>query len=343
MIDFAGWELPVQYKSAVEEHHAVRRAVGVFDVSHMGQIEFKGSGALAQVQKVTCNDVGRIADGQAQYSAFLTPEGTFIDDIVLYRINTEHFLICVNAATKDKDFQWLRNHQEGSVDIYDCSEEYSQLAVQGPLSEKVVQSITNTNLSELKFYRFVWGEAAGARALIARTGYTGEDGFELYIPPSMSESVWHALFEAGARFNISPAGLAARNSLRLEMRYPLYGNDIDESRTPLEAGLGWIVKLDKDFIGKQALVSQREKGLDQKLIGFEMVDRGIARDGYPVFVDGERFGYATSAGFSPSLSRSIGLAYLPDQSAEVGKDFQIDIRGRLKAARVVQTPFYKRK
>lgn len=307
MIDFAGWEMPVQYESVVAEHKAVRSGVGVFDVSHMGQIEILGKDALSFVQRVTCNDVSKIKDGQAQYSAFLTPQGTFVDDIVVYRFHSERIFICVNAATTEKDFAWLSDNQIGEVQLEDRSDGYCQLAIQGPRAEEVLQQLTSTDLSGIRFYWFAEGEVGGVKAIISRTGYTGEDGFELYLDPPQAELIWRLLFEKGQEFEISPAGLAARNSLRLEMRYPLYGHDIDESRTPLEAGLGWIVKLNKneDFIGKEVLSKQKEEGVREKLVGFKMIDRGVVRDGYPAFLEGELVGEVCSGGFSPTLKESI--------------------------------------
>jgi aminomethyltransferase len=342
MIRFAGWEMPVQYQSALEEHLAVRTRVGVFDVSHMGQIEIRGRDALSMTQRVTCNDISRLVNGQAQYSAFLTNQGTFLDDIVVYRFDPEHFLICVNAATREKDFKWLSDHQRGEVEIRDSSQDFSQLAIQGPASEKVLQKLTDLDLSNLKFYRFEKGKVGDATTIISRTGYTGEDGFELYLAPEKAEKCWENLFKAGQKEGITAAGLAARNTLRLEMRYPLYGNDIDESRTPFEAGLGWIVKLEKEFVGREALLRQKESGPQEKLMGFELIDKGIVRDGFRASIDGTSVGSVTSGGYSPSLKKSIGLVYLPLERAIIEQVFEIDVRGRCCRAVVVQTPFYER-
>lgn len=341
MIDFAGWEMPVQYTGALDEHHCVRKAVGVFDVSHMGRCEITGADALSFVQRMTCNDVSRLADGQAQYSALLTPEGTFIDDIVVYRFDSRRLFICVNAATTAKDFAWLRDHKPDDVDFVDRSSEYAQLAVQGPKSVEILQKLTPTDLSAIKFYWFAEGEIAGSRAILSRTGYTGEPGYELYVPAENAEKVWQAVFEAGASTGIAAAGLACRNSLRLEMRYPLYGNDIDETTTPYEAGLGWIVKLDTGFIGEEVLRRQKEEGVSRRLAGFEMIDRGIVRDGYPIYVDDGAVTQATSGGYSPSLEKSIGLAYLPPDKSDPGTEIGVEIRGQRRKARVVQTPFYQ--
>ncbi len=343
MVDFAGWEMPVHYGSALKEHFSVRQGVGVFDVSHMGEIEMVGKDALAMAQKLTSNDISRLADGQAQYSAFLYPEGTFIDDIVLYRINAEHIFICVNAANKDKDFQWVRKHKQGQVDILDSSDSYVQLAIQGPQAETVLQQLTEVDLSSLQYYWFTHGKVHGARALISRTGYTGEDGFEIYIPVEAAQPIWERLFQVGQRFQITAAGLAARNTLRLEVAYCLYGHEINETTNPWEAGLGWIVKLSKgEFIGQEALVKLKEEGHHRRLVGFEMVDRGIARDHFPVSVGDQRVAEVTSGGFAPSLNKSVGLVYLPVEYAQPGQQFQVDIRGKLLQAKVVETPFYNR-
>ncbi|MDA2937139.1 glycine cleavage system aminomethyltransferase GcvT, partial [Acidobacteria bacterium AH-259-A15] len=344
MMGFAGWEMPVQYDSPLREHRAVRERVGVFDVSHMGQIEIVGKDALSVAQKLTSNDISRLSDGQAQYSAFLYPEGTFVDDIVLYRINSEHIFICVNAANKDKDLQWARRAKKGDVQFLDNSNSYVQLAIQGPEAQAVLQQLTDVDLSSMKYYWFAFGKVEGAKALISRTGYTGEDGFEIYIPPDKAESIWRKLFTVGKPFEIMPAGLAARNTLRLEMRYPLYGNDIDDHTTPWEAGLGWIVKLGKgDFIGKETLEKQKEEGVQRKLVGFEMVDRGIARDHYPILIDGQQVSQVASGSFAPSLQKSIGLTYLPIECSQIGQLLDVEIRRKLLKAKVVETPFYKKR
>ena len=343
IVEFAGWAMPIQYKSALKEHLAVRQGVGVFDVSHMGEIEAVGKDVIPMAQKVTSNDVSRLADGQAQYSAFLSPNGTFIDDIVLYRITAEHILICVNAANKDEDFKWLMEQKEGAVEFFDNSDHYTQLAIQGPQAEATLQPLTDVDLSELPFYWFKRGQVDGSEAFISRTGYTGEDGFEIYFPPAHAESVWWQLLKTGRDFGIVPAGLAARNTLRLEMRYLLYGKDIDDTITPWEADVGWIVKLNKgDFIGKEALESQKEVGIQRKLIGFEMVERGIARDHFQSYWNGEAVGEVCSGSFSPSLRKGIGLVYLPNLGAQPGRSFQIEVRGKRLKARVVKTPFYRR-
>lgn len=343
MVEFAGWELPVQYASAVKEHLAVRESAGLFDVSHMGQVEIKGPDAARFVQRLTCNDIEMLTDFQAQYSAFLTNEGTIIDDIVVYRFNSEHFFICINSATREKDVQWLKSHAFGNIQLDDVSDNYVQLALQGPKAESILQKIVPADLSEIKFYRFTTSEIDGAPAIISRTGYTGEDGFEIYLPPEKGEFLWEEIFKAGGNDGVSPAGLAARNTLRLEMKFPLYGNDITEETNPLEAGLGWIVKFGTGFIGENRLKEIRGEGIKRKLVGFEMVDTGIARDGYPVIIGGKEFGKVTSGGYSPSLNKSIGVAYMPLDKTAPGSTFAVEIRGRRREAKVVPTPFYKRK
>ncbi len=340
MVDFAGWDMPVQYDGALKEHLAVRTAAGVFDVSHMGELEITGRDALALVQKVTCNDASKLSDGQAQYSAFLYPKGTFVDDVVVYRMQAQHFLICVNASNREKDFRWLEQHREGEVEVRDNSDSYVQLAVQGPAAEKVLQQLTAVDLHAIRFYRFERGSVCGVDTLISRTGYTGEDGFELYFPPQHAEHVWREIFRVGEPEGIKAAGLAARNTLRLEMKYALYGNDIDSEHTPLEAGLGWIVKLAQgDFIGRQALVEQKAAGLPSKLMGFQMTGRGIARDHFPVYGDGRLLGEVSSGSFCPSAELAVGLTYLPTELARIGQSLEIDIRGKRVAAEVVKTPF----
>ncbi|MEE8349555.1 MAG: glycine cleavage system aminomethyltransferase GcvT [Acidobacteriota bacterium] len=343
MVDFAGWEMPVHYGSTLREHLAVRSTVGIFDVSHMGEIEIRGKDALSMAQKVTSNDVQSLQDGQAQYSAILYPEGTFVDDIVLYRFHSEHLLLCVNAANREKDFQWISQHQEGQVDILDRGDAYAQLALQGPQAEAVLQQLTEIDLSSLRSYWFTRGDVDGVDSLISRTGYTGEDGFELYLPPENAPAIWDSLLTVGRPQQITPAGLAARNTLRLEMAYSLYGHEIDQTTNPWQANLGWIVKLEKgDFIGKENLQRLREKGPDRRLVGFEMVDRGIARDHYPVWVDGKQISEVTSGSPSPSLKKHVGLTYLPVQYTAVDQPLEVEVRGRHLKAKVVPTPFYKK-
>ena len=344
MVDFAGWEMPVQYAGALKEHLAVRTAAGLFDVSHMGQIEIRGPDALEFIQHMTCNDAGRMEDGQAQYSALLYPEGTFVDDIVIYRIHAGHLLLCVNASNRKKDAEWLLEHSQGDVEIRDASDEYAQLALQGPRSQEILDGLTRLDLDALPYYRFTLGRVADADCLVSRTGYTGEDGFELYLSPPAAATVWDALLEAGRPAGIQPAGLAARNTLRLEVRYPLYGNDIDETTNAWEAGLGWIVDMDQGpFMGRESLYRIRQEEPARKLAGFEITGRGIARDHDAVLIDGDRLSHVSSGSYSPSGKKSIGLAYLPLEKAFPGQELEIENRRRLLPAVVVKTPFYRRR
>ncbi len=344
MVEFAGWEMPVQYDSALQEHLAVRNAVGLFDVSHMGRVRIKGREALALVQRVSSNDAARLSDGQAQYSGLLNPAGGFIDDIIVHRLAGDHFMICVNASGREKDVAWFREHRAGDVDIVDESDATAQIAVQGPKAAQTLQPLTKVPLNEIKYYWFREADVGGVRALVARTGYTGEDGFEIYLPAQSAEITWNRLMELGQSVGVRPAGLAARNTLRLEMKMPLYGNDIDETTTPWEAGLGWIVKLAKpDFVGKTVLQGQKEQGIRRKLVGFELVDRGIARDHFPVWIDDRPAGQVTSGSYSPSLEKSIGMAYVPLDHEAPGSRLSVEVRGKRLAAQVVETPFYRRK
>jgi aminomethyltransferase len=346
MIDFGGWDMPVQYPAGtIEEHMAVRTAVGIFDVSHMGEIEIRGPQALELVQYLTTNDAARLSEGQAQYSALTYPEGTFVDDILVHRFAPDHYFFCVNAANTDKDFDWIRSHASGfDAEVINSSADYTQLAIQGPRALEVLQPLVDVDLGAIKYYHFTRGYIDGAEAIIARTGYTGEDGFEIYFDPNESGRVWNRILESGKPHGILPCGLAARNTLRLEARMALYGNDIDDTTTVLEADLGWICKLNKgEFIGRDPLLRQKEEGVKRKLIGFEVIDRGIARDHHPIFIDGQEVGVVTSGGPAPFLKKNIGLAYLPIEYPAIGTMFEVDVRGRRLAAQVVQTPFYKRK
>jgi len=344
MVEFAGWQMPVQYESALQEHFAVRQAAGLFDVSHMGRFRIRGEQALNLIQRVTSNDAGRLSDGQAQYSGLLNPSGGFVDDIIVHRLAANEYMICVNASRREADLAWFLEHRREDVAVIDESDETAQIAVQGPKAQEILQPLTTVPLPEIKRYWFREGDISGARGLIARTGYTGEDGFELYLPAESAEKTWNSLLELGRPAGMRPAGLAARNTLRLEMKYPLYGNDIDGTTTPFEAGLGWIVKLNKpDFVGKPALVRQKEAGIQRTLAGFELIDPGIARDHCPVWIDDRAVGNVTSGSYSPSLEKSIGLVYLPPESAIPGQRLGIEVRGKRLAAQVVETPFYGRK
>ncbi|MGE5327230.1 MAG: glycine cleavage system aminomethyltransferase GcvT [Deltaproteobacteria bacterium] len=343
MVDFAGWDMPVEYSGITQEHLAVRTAAGLFDVSHMGEIEIRGVGALALVQHVTSNDASQLKDSQAQYTALMLENGAAIDDCLVHKVGDENYFLCVNAANEEKDFDWIRRAAGHEATVRDVSDEYSQIALQGPRSAAILARTTKTDLSQLRYYWFTNAECCGVRGILARTGYTGEDGFEFYFPPQHSRRVWEGLTEAGKPDGLVPCGLGARNTLRLEAAYPLYGHELDEQTTLLEAGLGWICKLGKgEFIGRQALVEQREKGLRKKLIGFEMTDRGIARDGYDIYIAGRRAGKVTSGSPAPFLKKNIGLAYVPPEQASAGAEIQIDIRGRMVAAKQVTLPFYKR-
>ncbi len=346
MVDFGGWDMPVEYQGIVDEHKAVRERVGLFDVSHMGEIEISGPQALDLVQHVSTNDAAKLVTGQAQYSALLYGHGGFVDDILVHRVGDHQYFLCVNASNQDKDFEHiLKEAQRLRLDamIADMGSEYAQIAIQGPKATEVLQKLTQSELAKVKRYHFTDGFVCGVPARIARTGYTGEDGFEIYVPPKDAARLWRELLEAGREFDILPCGLGARNTLRMEAAMPLYGHEIHASIFPPEAGLDWIVKLDKgDFLGKAAVVRNRQQGVARKLIGFEMKGRGIARDGYEVYVDGAGAGWVTSGGPSPTLGKNIGMCYLPAALAEPGRGIEILIRGRAVEAVTVPLPFYKR-
>lgn len=345
IVPFAGYEMPVQYSGVMEEHEAVRTAVGLFDVSHMGEVEITGPNALAAVQKLVTNDASAIVDGQAMYTGLLNDKGGFVDDLVVYRFNKERFFICVNASNRHKDFNWMKERTGSTASVKDRSDEFAQIAVQGPKAATLVQRLTQTDLSPIKNYHFTVGAVAGVSdVIISRTGYTGEDGFELYIPAAKGPVVWNALMDKGADLGVKPIGLGARDTLRLEMKMALYGNDIDDDHTPLEAGLGWIVKLQKgDFIGRDVLLQQKEKGVTRKLVGLEVEDGRIARHGYKVVdAQGNVEGEVTSGTQSPTLKKAIAMAYVPTAKSAVGTQVFVDIRGKPAPARVVKTPFLDR-
>jgi aminomethyltransferase len=343
MVEFGGWEMPVEYAGITQEHVAVRTRAGLFDVSHMGEIEVKGLEALRLLQWVTSNDVARLQDGQAQYSALMYPAGSAVDDCIVHRLGANHYFLCVNAANTDKDFDWIVRHNTFGAEVRNVSDEYTQLALQGPRAAAILARVTAAEFSSLRYYWFMSAKCCGLEGLLARTGYTGEDGFEFYFPPAESERVWNELLEAGKPDGLVPVGLGARNTLRLEAGYALYGHELDEETTLLEANLGWIAKLDKgDFLGREVLARQKKEGLRKKLIGFEMTDRGICRDGYNILIDGNSAGRVTSGSYAPFLKKSIGLGYVPPQLASEGREIQIDIRGKAVAARLVPLPFYKR-
>jgi len=348
MVPFAGFLMPVQYTSLAEEHDAVRSRAGLFDVSHMGEIFIRGPRALDFVQRVSCNDHSKLAIGRAQYTGLMYPEGTFVDDMLVHRTKDDEFLLVVNAANVDKDFSYLAELAdfENDVEVTNSSDDWAQIAIQGPLAAEILQPVTAVDLSQIKYYRFVFGDVAGAPAMLARTGYTGEDGFEIYVEPVAAADVWRALLAEGRPRGLQPAGLGARDTLRLEAGMSLYGNEIDAETTPLEAGLGWIVKLDKgDFIGRDVLQSQKDDGLARTLVGFELLDPGIARHGCPVFLEEgqEPAGHVTSGTQLPSFGKAMGMAYLPIEAAETGREFLIEIRNRVARAKVVDLPFYSRK
>jgi aminomethyltransferase len=343
MVDFGGWDMPVQYSSILEEHHAVRKNVGLFDVSHMGEIEIHGPDALALTDSVTTNAVAKLNIGQAQYSGLLYEHGGFVDDILVHKVADDHYFICVNASNQEKDFEHIAKANKLNATVDFASDRYAQLAIQGPKGLATLQKLTATNLAPIQYYHFTDGAVSGTPARIARTGYTGEDGFEIYIAPNQAERIWNEILDAGAEFGIKPCGLGARNTLRLESKMALYGHEIHASITPYEADLGWIVKLDKgDFTGKASLAKQKAQGVTRKLVGFEMTGRGIGRDGYEVYLDGAPAGWVTSGGPSPSLAKNIGLCYLPSDRAKPGQSIQIMIRNQPVEAVTVPTPFYKR-
>lgn len=347
MVDFGGWDMPVQYSGLVDEHHTVRKAVGLFDVSHMGEIEIRGREAGRLTDYVTTNAVARLKHGQAHYSGLLYSHGGFVDDILVHKVADDHFFLCVNSSNQEKDFEHIRDANKFDCTVEFTSDNYAQLAIQGPKARATAQKLTTTDLAAIRYYWFTDGEFAGVPARIAHTGYTGEDGFEIYVAPRLAANAWSAIMNAGAEFGIKPCGLGARNTLRLESKMALYGHEIDASISPLEADLAWIVKFDKgDFIGAEALKDQREKGLTRKLAGFEMRGRGIGRDGYEVQMDGAAAGWVTSGSPSPTLNRNIGLCYLPtggDPSRTApGAKIEIVIRNQAVEAEVVPTPFYSR-
>jgi aminomethyltransferase len=348
MVDFGGWDMPVQYPAGtVEEHLRTRLHSGLFDVSHMGEIEVRGTDAIPFVNRLCSNDVTKLVDGQAHYSALTTPEGTVVDDLLVYRFAADHLLLVVNASTTEKDWDWINAHRGSeTVELKNRSADFCQIAVQGPGALAILQTLTETPLSEIKYYHFREGAVDGVPSIISRTGYTGEDGFEVYAAPERAEQLWDRMLEAGGYSTpegILPCGLAARNTLRLESAMALYGHEIDETTTLYEANLGWICKLNKgDFTGRERLAEQKAEGVRQKLVGFEVTDRGIARDGYPVLINGEPVGRVTSGSPAPFLKKNIGLAYVPVEHANEGQEIHIEVRGRPVAARIVPVPFYKR-
>jgi aminomethyltransferase len=345
LIPFGGWSMPVEYSGIAKEHTAVRTAAGLFDVSHMGEFEVTGPTALHLIQFITSNDASHLADGQVQYSVLTTPQGTAIDDLLVYRHAQDRFTLVVNAANIESDLEWIRSHNTvGSARVEDVSDQTGLLALQGPRAAGILQGLTDVVLSDLLSYHFRLGHVLGVETLVSRTGYTGEDGFELYFPASESEKLWTEILKAGEATGLLPAGLGARNTLRLEAKLLLYGNDLDRTTSLLEAGLGWIVKFDKgDFIGRDGLAKQKLEGVKRKLSGFVMLGRDIARDHYPVYVNGAEVSHVTSGSPSITLKQNIGLTYLPVEHAAPGTKLEVSVRGRACEAEVVRTPFYKRK
>ncbi len=366
MVPFAGWEMPVQYAGVIDEHRAVRGAAGLFDVSHMGEVGVRGAGAERFLQRLTPNDVAQLVPGRAHYSGLLTERGTYVDDLLIYRLAADDFLVVVNASNAPRDLAWIREHAGpepaatrdtsetaetskaaddlGTPEITDLSDSYALLALQGPRALAILEPLASPGVSGLRYYGFMRGEVDGVPAIISRTGYTGEDGFELYLQPDAAPRVWRRLLEAGAPHGLVPAGLGARDTLRLEAAMALYGHELDERTTPLEAGLSWVVKLGKgDFMGRAALAEQGAAGVRRTLVGLEVRDRGIARQGHPVLAGGEVVGEVTSGTFSPTLGKAIGMAYVPPALAAPGTPLEVDVRGRKLAAVVVGLPFYRRK
>ncbi len=349
MVNFGGWDMPVEYSGLITEHMSVRTRVGLFDVSHMGEIQLRGPEALDAVQFVSMNDASKLSEGQAHYSALLTPDGTFIDDILVYKLSPNDYLLVVNAGTRPKDFAWIKKHaQRFHCHVSDYSEHYAQLAIQGPRAPEVIKKLTSVDAEKIKNYWFAWGQVCGLHnVLISRTGYTGEDGFEIYVPSdeATTSRVWNEILEAGREFGILPCGLGARNTLRLESSMPLYGHEITEETNVFEAGLDRFCKLNKqEFLGQSALLKlQQVGGANRKLVGMEMIERGIGRDGYSVCtLDGQEIGAVTSGSPAPFLKKNIALAYVPQAHSEVGTELAVKIRGQDVRARVVAQPFYRR-
>lgn len=343
-IDFGGWELPVQFSGILDEHEAVRTSAGLFDVSHMGEIEVKGPDALANIQRWITNDASKIEINQALYSPMCYPDGGCVDDLLVYRLGTDHYLLVVNAANIEKDYEWVLKNSFGNVEIVNLSERIAQLALQGPLAEMILQKLTDYDLSSIKFYWFAQDvTVAGNKALVSRTGYTGEDGFEIYVDAELAADMWKKILEAGKEEGIVPTGLGARDTLRFEAKLPLYGQEISATITPIEAGLGMFVKMDKgDFIGRDALAKQKEEGAKRKLVGFEMLERGIPRTHYEVQVDGRKIGEVTTGTMGPTVKKNIGLALIETEYATIGQELNIIIRNKPVKGVIVKTPFYKR-
>lgn len=353
LVDFAGWEMPVQYSGVIEEHRAVRGAAGLFDVSHMGEIRVAGPGAEEFLQQLTPNDIGKLTPGRAHYNALLTEQGTYVDDLLVYRMDDDEYMVVVNAANAAGDLEWIERHAAASatrgapVEVEDLSERTALLALQGPKALEILSPLAapagGGELADIGFYRFARGTVDGATAILSRTGYTGEDGFELYLEPADAPRIWDRLIEAGAEHGLIPAGLGARDTLRLEAGMALYGHEIDDTITPWEAGLGWTVKLDTgDFVGRDALVHQKETGVERKLMAFEVEGRGIARQGHRLLDGGEPVGFVTSGTWSPTFERGVGMGYVPVEMAEAGRAIGLEVRNRRLDGRLAKVPLYKR-
>lgn len=344
MVPFAGYNMPVQYEGVNIEHETVRKGVGVFDVSHMGEFFLKGENALALIQKVTSNDASKLVDGKAQYSCLPNNEGGIVDDLIIYKIEDNHYMLVVNASNIEKDWNWISKHNDLGVEMENKSDDYSLLAIQGPKAAEAMQSLTKIDLVNMPYYTFQIGEFAGVNdVIVSATGYTGSGGFEIYFKNEDAVTIWAKVFEAGAAFDIKPIGLAARDTLRLEMGFCLYGNDINDTTSPLEAGLGWITKFDKEFTNSQNLKKQKEEGVTRKLVGFELLERGIPRHDYEIVdAQGSVIGIVTSGTQSPSLGKAIGLGYVPTALSAVDSEIYIRIRNKDIKAKVAKLPFYKK-
>jgi aminomethyltransferase len=346
MVDFGGWDMPVQYSGVIAEHLRTRTHSGLFDVSHMGEFWVEGEDAIKFVNRITTNDVTKLVDGQAQYSALTREDGTTVDDLLVYRFDEGKLLLVVNATTTEKDWDWIASHlKDENITLTNVSKDYCQIAIQGKDAVGILQKLTDEKLDEIKYYHFTVGKVDGVDAIISRTGYTGEDGFEVYADEKYAEQLWNKFLEVGnfgTETGILPCGLAARNTLRLESAMSLYGHEISDEITPLEANLGWICKLNKDFLGRDALAKQKEKGLTRKLVGFEVTDKGIARDDFDVYINDKKVGKVTSGSPAPFLKKNIGLAFVPSEFANVGQEIKIDVRGKHLTAQIVPLPFYKR-
>jgi aminomethyltransferase len=344
IVPFAGFEMPVRYSSDLDEHHTVRNGVGVFDVSHMGEFMVRGPKALDLIQRVSANDAAQLYDGKVQYSYLPNATGGVVDDLLVYRLKADEYMLVVNASNIEKDWAWISSHNTDGAILENHSDELCLLAVQGPKALEALQRLTSLDLAAMEYYTFQQGTLAGiGEVLISATGYTGAGGFELYVPNAHAEALWKAVFEAGADLGIKPIGLGARDTLRLEMGYCLYGNDIDDTTSPLEAGLGWVTKFTKSFVNSEALLAQKNQGLTRKLIGFELLERGIPRSHYELCdAEGNRIGEVTSGTQSPTLQRGIGMGYVPTAHSKVGSTIYVKVRDKLLAAQIVKLPFVKK-